>query len=858
MSLPGEWYRRMKYILNRGEHDEQVRREMEAHRERLASPSRFGNTLRLREEARDVWGWRWLDDLAHDVRYGARTLIASHRTFAITALLTLAIGIGATTALFTVVSALMLRPLPFPQPDRLVQLHGTTARPPFFRQVRNLDRYRRESTSFDGMTAYEVGARYRREGGNAERVMAVRTEGDFFGVLRVPALYGRTYSSADGPTSIVVSESFWRRRLSSRGDAVGSAIDLDGRAYTIVGIMPKWFQYPYRAGSLLRGSAEESRTDLWMPLELTRPLANAGNVTGRLKPGVTIAAAQAELSLIAARLEAEDARNAGRGIEVVALAEEVVPRETRRLLGLLFGAVGIVLVLACANVANLSLARMTLRYREIAVRAAIGASPFRLVRQLLAESLFLAAAGGIAGLLLAWWIMAKLVAMAAPYLPRAHEVTLDWRVFAFMMLVCGACGVLVAVVPAWMAARRDPRGALAEAGDRGTMGPAQRRLRSALVVVEVALAFMLGVGATMLLRELARLHATDAGLVRENVITFHVGQQRDAPGGARRFYDMADRVTALPGVRAAGFAQMLPLQSWGWSSNSTDFRVRGRPPRAQEFEIELRYVTPGYFDALGIPIRRGRGFTTSDIEGAPGVIVVNESLAKKAFPGEDPIGLVTTRGTIVGTIADVRQVHLDAPALPEVYYPIAQNWSQVSDLGMTLVVRTQDPPEALIDPIRAAIREGAPDRAVFGIKTIEQVVAESLAGFTLSLWIVVGFAALAIGLALGGTYGVISYLASSRTREFAIRVALGADRGRVVRFVIGQGLWLTVAGLALGVLGALAAAPLVESAPVAVRRPDVVTLTPVAVLIVLVAVIAALVPARRASRVDPMTALRSE
>jgi predicted permease len=325
-----------------------------------------------------------------------------------------------------------------------------------------------------------------------------------------------------------------------------------------------------------------------------------------------------------------------------------------------------------------------------------------------------------------------------------------------------------------------------------------------------------------------------------------------------RLYEMADRVAALPGVQAAGFAQMLPLQSWGWTSNSTDFRVRGRPARSEEFPIELRYVTPGYFEALGIPVRRGRRFTPADTPDAPAVIMINEALARRAFPGEDPIGLVTTRGTIAGTIADVRQADLDRPAVPEVYYPIAQNWSQVSDLGMTLVVRTRDRPERLVEAIRSTIRDVYPDQAVFGIKTMESVVAESLAGFTLSLSILAAFAILAIVLALSGTYGVISYLASSRTREFAIRIALGAGRTRVIGFVLRQGLALTALGLAVGVGGALAAAPLVGTAPIAVRRPDLVTLVPVALVIALVAAVASLVPARRAARVDPMAVLRSD
>ena len=857
MSIPGEWFRRARYLLNRRQIEHDLRREMEAHREMLASPPRFGNTLQLREDAQDVWGWRWLDDLAQDARYAARTLAVSHRTFAVTGVLMLAVGIGVTTAVFSVVSGLLLRPLPFAQPERLVELHGTMARGPSWSQVRNLEAYRRDSTSFEGLASYDVSARYLRDAAGAERVMTVRTEGPFFDVLGVAALYGRAYQPADGQAVVVISETFWQRRLGGRPDVVGKTLMLDDQSFTIAGVMPAWFQFPYSSGSILAGVAEHTRTDLWMPFE--RPRVTLSNATGRLKPGVTLATAQGELSAIAKRLEAEDPqRNAGRGMSIVPLSIDVVPVSIRRVLYLLFGAVGVVLALACANVANLSLARMTFRQREVAVRAALGASPSRLVRQFLAESLLLALSGGLAGLLLAWWLLKRLVASAAPYLPRVHEVGLDWHVFAFMLGVCILAGTAVGAAPAIIAARRDPRGPLQDAGGHGTMGPAQRRLRNSLVVAEVALAFVLGVGAAVLLRELVRLRATDAGIVPQNVMTFHVAQRRNAPDIPARLYDIADRVAALPGVQAAGFAQMLPLQNWGWTSNSSDFRVPGRPARSQEFAIELRFVTPGYFEALGIPIKRGRGFTRGDTARTPMVVVINETLAKRAFPGEDPIGLVTTRGTIVGTIPDVRQVHLDRPAVPEVYTAIAQNWSQVSELGMTLVVRGRERPEALTDLIRSTIRDVDPGQAVFGIKTMESVVAESLSAFTLSLSILSAFAVLAIVLALSGTYGVISYLASARAREFAIRVALGAGRARVVRSVLGQGLALTGLGLAVGVIGALAAAPLVALAPIAVRRPDALTLVPVALLIAIVATIAALVPARRASRVDPMGVLRAD
>jgi predicted permease len=861
MSQPGEWFRRVRYLLNRRQEDDLLRREMDAHRERLGSPARFGNAVRLREEARDVWGWRWLDDLRQDLRFAVRTLGRGHRTFAAAAIVTLAIGIGATTAVFTVVSGLLLRPLPFPHADRLVALRGTTPRPAQGTQVTNLPSYRRESRAFEAFAAYDVYARYLRGGDVVERVMAVRTEPAFFPILGAAALYGRTYDASDGSAVVVLSEDFWRRRFGASVDTIGRPVTLDDREYVVVGIMPASFQFPYRSGSLLDGAGGgRQRTDLWMPYEQPlAPQARLGTVVARLQPAVSLAAAQAELNAIASHIDQVVPANRGQGVSIVPLADAVVPADTRRLVLLFFAAVAIVLALACANVANLSLARMMTREREVAVRAALGASVSRLGRQFLTESLFIALAGGTAGLLLAWWSVRRLAVAIAAYLPRAHEIGFDWRVFLFALATCAAVGAAVGLAPALIAARRDPRATLHESSGHSTMSARQRRFRDTLVVVEVALAFLLGVAAAAVFRELGRLQRTDPGVAPRNVLTFHLGQRRGVvPQDGLRFYEIADRVAQIPGVTAAGVVQMLPLQSWGWTANAADFVVRGRPQRTDEFTMELRFVTPGYFEAMGIPIRRGRGFASTDSPANPRVIIINDALARRAFPEEDPIGLVTTRGTIVGTIGDVRQTGLDRPSSPELYTPIAQNWSQISDLGMTLVARTADRPEPKIDAIRAAIRDVDPGQAIFAVKTMDAVVAESLSGFTLSLSLLSGFAALAIAMALTGTYGVISYLASSRMREFAIRVALGSGAARVSRFVLGRALALTALGLGAGLAAALLSMPLLNAAPVAVGRPDVPTILAVALMIAGVAGLAALVPARRAARVDPAAILRAD
>ena len=842
---------------------QQRERGVSPDRARAAARQRFGNPAVVAEATRDAAGFRWVDDLRHDVRYGVRTLLKDRR-FALTAMITLALGIGATAAIFSVVSALVFRPLPFAEPERLVFLYGSS--PLGTREaVFGMDAVRRDTTAFEAMAGCEVSARYLRDSLGAERVMSVRAEPDFFTVLGVTPLAGRTWTRADAPNVAVVSEGFWRRRLGADPSAVGRVLRLDEEPFTIVGIMPGWFQFPYRAASLLPGVASQARTDMWMPLAIPAR-TRMGNVVARLKPDASLGSAQGQLTAIAERLRSEDPqRMRGRSLHVVPLAEAVVAPSIRRVLFILFAAVGLVLLLACANVINLSLARMALRGREVAIRSALGAGRLRLVRQFLTESLTVSFVGGLAGLAIAWWGTSRMMGVAAAHIPRSHEVGIDWRVFAFLFAACTVTGAIVGMAPAAFGARRNARDALQQAGAQTTASRAQRSLRDALVIAEVAIAVMLAVGAAVLLRELVRLRRTDSGMVTTNVVTVHVGHRmtprnRERPHDAdvRQFYDIADRAAQLPGVRAAGFTQLLPLQNWGWTSNSTDFFVKGVPHQQPVFPIQLAFVTPDYFRALGIPIVKGRGFTNADDRDAPGVILINETLARRYFGDRDPTGIDMNRGTIVGVVGDVRQTHLDRSAEPEIYYPVAQNWAQVSELGMTLVVAAENSPEPLVDRIRSIIREVSPHLAIFNIKTMDRVIGDSLADFTLYLSLIAAFAGLALVLALSGTYGVISCVAMSRVREFAIRIALGAQRSRVARLVLGRGAVLAAAGLAVGIAGAMAASPLLRNLPISVRPPDVATTAPAALLLGLVAIGACLVPARRASRTDPIAALRNE
>ena len=841
---------------------QQCERGVPADQARAAARHRFGNPVSVTEEARDASGFRWLDDLRQDVRYGVRSLFTERR-FAFSALTTLALGIGATTAIFSVVSGLVLRPLPFSSPERLVVVRGTSPLSSL-EPLLNFAAYRQDATSFEALAGYEVGARYLRDAMGAERVMTVRTERDFFAILGVPPMIGRTFDASDPPTVAVISEQFWRTRLGGQASVLGSTMVLDNEPFTIVGVMPEWFQYPYGAASLLPGVASRARTDLWMLF--SQPLiGRIGHVVGRLKTDVAVAAAQSEMSVIARRLETVSPRNAGRGVRVTPLAEAVVAPAMRRVLFLLFGAVGLVLALACANVANLFLARMASRSREVAIRAALGARRSRLIRQLLTESVVLSLAGGAIGLAFAWWGTSRLMLVAAPHIPRAADIGMDWRVFVFLFATCGLTGAGMGIAPAIFAARKDARAALQESGTHSTSSRGQRWLRDGLVVMEVAAALVLAIAAAMLVRELIRLRQTDSGMQTHNVVTFHLGhrmvprgEERPFDEDVRPFLDIEDRVTQLPGVRAAGLTQLLPLQNWGWASSSRDFRIRGETPQTVEFPIELRFVTPGYFRAHGIRIVKGRGFGRSDTRDSPMVIVINETLARRYFGARDPIGAETTRGTIIGVVGDVRQAHLDRSTEPEVYTTIAQNWSQISDLGMTLVVSTHDRPEASIDAVRSIVRAINPNLAIFNIKTMDRVVAESLSGFTLYLSLIACFAALALVLAVSGTYGVISCVAMSRMREFAIRMALGADKARVMRLVVAQGVALAISGIVIGTLAAYFAAPLLRNFPITIRPPSVLTVVPVALALGLIAVAASAIPARRASRTDPMAVLRNE
>jgi putative ABC transport system permease protein len=857
-----EWARRLWYLLNRRRFEAALRAEMEAHREALPDPRRFGNVLRQREAAADVWGWRWVDDAINDTRFALRGLRrAPGATIAM--VLTLALATGATTGIFGVVNGVILRPLPFAAPDRLVQVYGRNwsedsgATPdPIDGPVApaELEAYSQAAT-IESLAAYDVRTVHFAGRDGVERAPAAMVEPALFVLLGVEPLVGRPFRASDGDVA-VISEALWRSRFAADPAITGRVVTIDDRPRTVLGVMPDAFQFPYRAASMILQTAlPESRTDAWLPMEPLRATAGAplrrgrSKVIGRLKPGVTMAAAQAELAVLAARAQAQLADPKARiGVRLAPLADVVVG-PIRRSLWMLMAAVTLVLLAACANVANLLLARMAVRIREVVTRAALGAGRLRLVRQFLAEGLLLGLAGGALGAFVARWTTGLLLTLGAARIPRAHEVALDWSAFLFLLGVCVSAAVLFGLAPAWAAARVDVRSATGEAGGRATMSRGYAQLRDSLVVVEVALAFLLATGAALVMREAARLAATPSGLPDAQVLTLHVTPRATGP----EYEAIAARVSALPGVVGAGLIQLTPLQNWGWEAG---FEVRGRPS-AQRQVTDLRYVTAGYFQALGIPILRGRGFLPTDVAGTTPVVVINDALARRYFPGENPVGRLLDRGLIVGVAADVRQVSLDRPAIPELYYPVAQNVATTSDAGMSLLVRTEAPPAGMTAAVRAAVREVNPRLAIFNVRTLMQVRADSLSELHLYRWLIGLFAALTLVLAAIGLYGVMVYHAASRQHEFAVRLALGSGTGQVTRLVFGRGLRLTAIGLAAGLGATLAVTPVLRSVSAALSG-DARTYAVVTAVLVGIALVACAVPAWRVSQLSPMDALRHD
>jgi putative ABC transport system permease protein len=809
--------------------------------------------------------------LWQDLRYGVRTMRKSPGYMA-AAVLTLALGIGANTAIFSVVNAVLLRPLPYEHPERLVRVlmfdtkHGETSRDHAYLNFADL---RAQNNSFEGLAAYADGGASLTGDAAPERISGITASANLFSVLGVNAQLGRTFTPEDerpGASAVVISHGLWQRKFGSDSRAVGRQITLGGKPETVVGVLPAGFRFPfintqpeYFVTFDPQGSMEKQRG------------ANYVEVIGRLKEGVPVGRAEAEMSAIAGRLEQQyPEENDGESVSLVPAHEDLVG-DMRPTLLLLLGAVGFVLLIACANVANLQLARASGRGREVAIRTALGASRRRIVRQLLTESLLLSTAGGALGLLLAAWGISIISAFVPADIPRVREAGLDPVVLTFTLVASVLTGVAFGLAPALQVSRVDLNETLKEGGRGATEGRGRNRVRGLLIVSEVALSLVLLVGAGLLIKSFVNLRNTNAGFDPRHVLTASVSLPKNRYSKEEqqaRFYRRAvERAAALPGVEAAGAILPLPYSDNGIETN---FSVEGQPelsPGAQPV-AGGRIITPDYLRVMGIPLVKGRTFDEHDTADAPQVLLVNETLARRYFPDRDPIGqrlhvgLNGIRGEIVGVVGDMRDRHLEKEADPEYYVP----YQQVPVGSMALVLRARsDDPADLAAPLRAVVQDLDKDLPLYEVRTMESRVADSVARQRFSMTLLVAFAGLALlvafaGLALAGVgiFSVMSFLVAQRTHEIGVRVALGAQPRDILRMAARRGMALALLGVAAGLAAAFALTRLMAGLLYGVTPTDPITFVGVSLLLALVALLACLVPARRATKVDPLVALRYE
>ena len=819
-----------------------------------------------------------MQTLLQDFRYGLR-MLAGHPGFTIVAVLTLALGIGANTAIFSVINGVLLRPLPYRDPGRLVLLAEKT---PEFDTMSvsypNFLDWQRASRSFESLGGHRWERYDLTGGGTPEHLEGKMLSAGFFSTLGITPLIGRDFEPQEdhvGANRVaMISGGLWKRRFGSRADVIGQSITLSGQAYTVIGVVPADFRF--------LGTADVyTLLGQWDDVLAHSREAHPGmRVVGRLKPGVTLEQARAELNNVAAQLaQAYPKSNANHSVAIRPLAQEIVG-DVRPALLVLLGAVGFVLLIACANVANLLLARSTARRREMAIRAAIGASQGRMIRQLLTESVLLALAGGVLGLIIARWGTQAVVAATPGGLPRMENIGVDGWVLAFTLAVSVATGVIFGLAPARQISRLDLHTTLQE-GSRGSTG-AQNRLRSALVVGEVAASLVLLIGAGLMLKTMWRLSHVSPGFSPRELLTFAVGlspANRASPDRIRATYrQLAENIQELPGVQAAGTADLVPLTG---SDDELPFWVSGRPRPSSQSEMlwALNYdVSPGYLRAMDIPLLRGRFISDTDTVGSAPVIVIDEVMAKGLFPGQDPVGqsirIAVPEGfgpgldqpiEIVGVVGHVKHFGLDTDARSkiqyQIYMPLMQLPDQIMPLvagGMTVMVRTTVDPLSLLSAVRRQVSASGADQPVFNVRTMEQIISDSVADRRFSMLLLGVFAGLALVLAAVGIYGVISYTATQRIHEIGIRMALGAERIDVLKLVVGEGLRLSLIGVGAGLTAALGLTRLMSSMLFGVRPTDIVTFAAVPLLMAGIAILASYLPARRATKVDPMIALRYE
>ena len=802
------------------------------------------------------------DEMFQDLRYGVRMLLKKPG-FTLIAMLTLALGIGANTAIFSVVNAVLLQPLPFVEPERLLWLGGWLGadKEQGVTPADFLD-YREQSQSFKEIAAgISDGVPMNLSGnGEPERLQGALVTANYLDVFGVKPALGRTFVAEEGQEGhesvVILSHALWSRRFGADPAIVNQTITLDKRKLTVIGVMPAQFQYP-------------PGVELWQPfafpaspqsafrsreLHFLRPVA-------KLKPGVTLAQAQAEVETISRGLqEIYPKTNTNQSLFLMPLQERIVGNIRLTLLVLL-GAVGCVLLIACANVANLLLARAASRQKEIAVRAALGASRGRVVRQLLTESLTLALLGGVLGVLLAKWGVGLLVALSGAKLPRADEVGINTPVLGFTLAVVLLTGLLFGLIPALQSTRLDLTEALKEGGRGGSGGAQRHRTLSLLAVSEVALAVVLLIGAGLLINSFVRLQQVGTGFEEKNLLTARIDLPNPYAQPEKKaifFEQLQERVAALPGVEAVGLVTELPLAS---QSADFSFSIDGRPAQApgQGFHADIRNVNHAYFRAMRIPLLKGRDFTEAEVHDNAKVVLISDVLAQRYFVGEEALGqhlrlssLNQWTYEVIGIVGDVRHRGLDVELRQTIYFPTLR-------LGYSnLVVRTATDPASLASAVRKEVAAIDPSQPVANLKTMDQWVSESIAQPRLRTWLLGAFSVVALLLSVVGIYGVMAYSVTQRTHELGIRIALGAQTGEVLKLVLGQGMKLAGTGVAIGLLASLALTRLIRNLLFGVSATDPWTYAAIALMLTSVALLACYLPARKATRVDPMVALRHD
>ena len=823
----------------------------------------LGGVEQVHEKVREIRMGQLIETAWRDVRFGVRALVHSP-VFTVVTVLSLALGIGANTAIFSVVNGLLLRPLPFPESERIVDVWHTPPQQSFpgldkfsVSPANYLD-WKAQSSAFEQMAVYGYSGFSLSTSNDPLPLIGAAVSSDFFSVLRVNAMQGRTFTPdeerAGRDQVAVISHKLWERAFGANLNIIGQPLTLNSRSFTVVGIMPAEFEFPREA-------------DLWVPLawdEKERQIRSIHDylVVARLKQNVSQQQAQAEMSTISSRLEQQyPEENKGWGAVVIPLRDDVVG-DIRQALLVLFCAVGFVLLIACANVANLMLARGANRQREIAVRIALGAGRARLIRQLLTESVLLSVSGGVLGLLLAVWGSRMLVQLGK--LPNSGGIGIDTWALGFTLLVSFGVGIIIGIVPALQLTRTNLSDTLKQGGRTGG-SQVKQHTRKALVISEVALSLVLLIGAGLMIRSFWKLQNVNPGFDTSNALTMSVALtpiRYSEPHQQLAFLDRAiEQIRTVPGVVSVGATTTIPL---GGGGSTQPFSVEGRPAGtvAEQPMAQTRYITSDYFRAIGVPLRQGRFFSDQDRDNSVPVVIISEAMARRFWPGENPIGKRLTPSfhleqgarEIVGVVGDVKASGLDVDSSAMMYLPYRQSPRPY----MSFVVRTAANPESLVQPVSAAIYSIDKEQALTDVQTMDQVLTASLSGRRFNMTLLLTFAGVALVLAAVGVYGVMNYTVMLRRRELGIRMALGAARMDVFRLVLGQGLMLTLIGVGAGLISAYALTRLMATLLYGVTATDYLTFGSVSAMLVGVGLVASYLPARRATKVNPTIALRSE